>query len=146
MAEAVLQRADEWFVSHILAPLNEPGSPSARIQEMAKRLSEFYGGGNNSCLLSSLSVGKEDVSIRNHIENSFAAWLGALIEIGREAGLSPAEAKVRAQDALIGIQGALILARATGETKPFLRILKNLPQLLTLDSKISKTSTKRRKS
>ena len=33
MAEAVLQRADEIFVSHILAPLTGPGEPSARIQE-----------------------------------------------------------------------------------------------------------------
>ncbi len=146
MAEAVLKRADDWFVSHILAPLNEPGDPSPRVQEMAKRLSDFYGGGCHSCLLSSLSVGEEDVAIRKHIERSFEAWLDALIGVARQAGLSPTEAKDRAQDALVGIQGALILARATGEKKPFARVLKNLPQLLTLDSKKSKPKTKRSKS
>jgi TetR/AcrR family transcriptional repressor of lmrAB and yxaGH operons len=138
MAEAVLQRADDWFGSHILAPLAEPGEPSSRVKEMAKRLSDFYRKGNHSCLLDSLSIGDEDVAIRQHIEKSFNAWLGALIAISRAAGLSAAVAKERAEEALIRIQGALVMARATGETKAFARILQNLPQLLTLDSKQSK--------
>ncbi len=142
MAEAVLQRADTWFVSHILAPLTEPGEPSARIREMANRLSDFYGGGHHSCLLDSLSLGDEDVAIRRHIERSFTAWLGALVGIARESGLSPATAKLRAEEALVHIQGALVMARATGETQPFARVLQNLPELLTFDSKKPKPKTK----
>ncbi len=135
MAEAVLKSADEWFTSHILAPLTGSGKPLARIQKMTKRLSNFYGAGRHSCLLDSLSIGEEDVAIRQHIEESFSAWLEALVRVALEAGLTPVMAKERAEEALIGIQGALVMARATGNTKPFLRILKNLPKLLTLDSK-----------
>jgi TetR/AcrR family transcriptional regulator, lmrAB and yxaGH operons repressor len=133
MAEAVLTHVDDWFGSHILAPLSEPGKPAARIEEMAKRLSDFYGSGRYSCLLDSLSIGEDGV-IRKHIDKSVKAWLGALVKVARESGLRPALAKERAEEALIGIQGALVLSRATGETKPFQRVLKNLPQLLTLDS------------
>ena len=133
MAQAVLQRADEWFVSHILEPLTQAGEPASRIQEMAKRLGDFYGGGHHSCLLDSLSLGDEDVALRQHIDRSFTAWLGALVNVARESGLSPDTAKVRAEEALIRIQGALVMARATGETQPFIRVLENLPVLLTTD-------------
>jgi AcrR family transcriptional regulator len=146
MAEAVLKKADEWFMSHILAPLSEAGGPSARIQKMADRISDFYGRGQHSCLLDSLSLGKEDLAIRRHIEGSFAAWLGALIKVAREAGLSPALARERSEEALIRIQGALVMSRATGETKPFLRVLKSLPQLLTTELNETKPKTKRSKS
>ena len=143
MAEAVLQRADDWFVSHILAPLTGPGEPSARIREMAKRLSEFYGGGCHSCLLDSLSIGAGNNPIHLHVEQSFTAWLGALVRVAKDSGLSPATAKRRAEESLIGIQGALVLARATGETKPFVRVLQNLPERLTIETKKPKPKTKR---
>ena len=131
MAEAVLKRADEWFETHVLAPLNGPGQPSERIRAMAKRLNEFYGGGRHSCLLDTLSLGDEHKAFHKHVERSFTTWLGALARVARDSGLSPATARRRAEEALVRIQGALVLARATGETKPFARVLKNLPELLT---------------
>ena len=144
MAEAVLSHVDNWFVSHVLAPLTGSGTPAARIQEMAKRLNEFYGGGKKSCLLDSLTLGHADDPIRRHIEKSIAAWLEAMASVARESGLSPAMAKERAEEALVGIQGALVLARGTGNRKPFARVLQGLPQLLTVGEKVSKPKTKRR--
>ncbi len=131
MAEAVLKRADEWFETHILAPLNGPGEPSERIRAMAKRLNDFYGGGRHSCLLDTLSLGDEDKAFQKHIERSVTAWLGALASVAHDSGLSRATARRRAEESLVRIQGALVLARATGETKPFARVPKNLPTLLT---------------
>ncbi len=131
MAEAVLKRADEWFETHVLAPLNGPGEPSERIRAMARRLNDFYRGGRHSCLLDTLSLGDEDKAFHKHVERSFTAWLGALTRVAHESGLSRATARRRAEESLVGIQGALVLARATGETKPFARVLKNLPELLT---------------
>ncbi len=132
MAEAVLDRADSWFASYILAPLNGPGDPADRVRAMAKRLNDFYGGGRHSCLLDSLSLGAGgDHGVRDHVQRSFAGWRGALAAVARSAGLSPTDAKRRAADALVRIQGALVLARATGETNPFSRALHGLPELLT---------------
>jgi len=133
MAEAVLDRADAWFVSHILAPLTEPGEPADRVRAMAKRLDAFYGGGRHSCLLDALSLGVAgDHSVRDHVQRSFAAWRGALADVARLSGFRRAEAERRAEEALVRIQGALVLARATGgETRPFSRALHGLPELLT---------------
>ena len=131
MAEAVLTRADNWFVSHILAPLSESGTPSQRIKRMADRLHDFYCGGRKSCLLDSLSLDNKYDALRKHVKSSMAAWMGALIAISEEAGLSKRIAQQRAEDALSRIQGSLVLARATKNRDPFERTLKELPALLT---------------
>ena len=58
------------------------------------------------------------------------AWVDAIAAVLRESGLPTRTARERAQDAVIGIQGSLVMARATGDTKPFRRTLRNLPQEL----------------
>jgi len=132
MAEAVLERADSWFATHILAPLTGPGEPAERVREMAKRLDDFYSGGRQSCLLDSLSLGAAgDHGVREHVGRSFAGWRGALVDVARSSGFGRAAARRRADEALVRIQGALVLARATGETNPFARALESLPELLT---------------
>ena len=139
MAEAVLDRADAWFASHILAPLTGPGEPADRVRAMAKRLDAFYGSGRHSCLLDALSLGVAgDHGVRDHVQRSFAVWRGALADVARLSGVRRAEAERRAEDALVRIQGALVLARATGgETKPFSRALHGLPELLTARAEAS---------
>ena len=132
MAEAVLAQADHWFASHILAPLSDQGEPADRVRRMAQRLGEFYGGGSASCLLDSLSLGEAANPLQDHVQRSFAAWLDALTGISREAGAKPALARRRSEEALMQIQGALVLARATGDRKPFRRVLAGLPALLTV--------------
>lgn len=130
MAEAVLARADDWFVTYILAPLSEQGDPATRIRRMAKRLGKFYGGGSQSCLLDSLSLGEAENPLQQHVHRSFAAWLDALISVSREAGATPALARGRAEAALMQIQGGLVFARATGDRRPFRRLLAQLPAVL----------------
>ena len=130
MALAVLKRADRWFGEYILAPLSEPGTAASRVRKMAARLDEFYSGGERSCLLDTLSMGQEETSIRQHVEGSFCAWRDALVGVAREAGLSARAARWWADEALVGIQGALVLARATGDNRAFKRVLKDLPKQL----------------
>ena len=48
-----------------------------------------------------------------------------------EAGATAAVARQRAEDAILRIQGALVLARGSGNTAPFKRVLASLPGLVT---------------
>ena len=130
MVEAVLKHVDQRLETYLLAPLNENGDPAGRVREMAKRISEFYLDGQRSCLLDTLSLGKESGEFHTHIKQSFTAWLNALKDIAREAGFSAAEARKRSEQALVSIEGALVFARATGNTKPFKQAIKALPALL----------------
>lgn len=131
MAEAVLANADQWFINEILAPLSETGDPAKRVGKMAQRLEKFYCSGKYSCLLDSLSLGDATNDLQQHVERSFNAWLGAMTEVAKEAGANASGARRRAADALVQIQGALVFSRATRDTQPFKRVMKNLPGILT---------------
>jgi hypothetical protein len=58
--------------------------------------------------------------------------LKAFGEIARESGLSSSVSRLRAEEAIVRIEGSLVLARVLGDTKPFQRVLKLLPGLLTV--------------
>ncbi len=128
MAEAVLKRADEWLEDHALRPLTEPGPPERQLHQMARKLDEFYQGGRQSCLLDSLSFGDEEGAIRDHQRAAMEAWVDAIATMLRESGLPARTAQERAEDAVIRIEGSLVMARATGDHMPFRRTLRNLPQ------------------
>ena len=127
---AALSRVDRIF-EQILAPLAGPGDPAERVAKMAKGLSKFYAEGRRSCLLDTLSLGGSDDAVYEHIKRSFGAWLKAMAAVAREANLPSAIARQRAEEALIRIEGSLVLSRATGDTRPFKRVLRSLPGLLT---------------
>lgn len=131
MAEAVLTWVDRWFVEHVFNPLGGPGPAEERVRRMADALSKFYVGGRKPCLLNTLSLGGNDNEIGRHVRASFGAWLESMAAVARESGAEAAEARRRAEEALIGIQGALVLVRIEGDHAPFERILNSLPALLS---------------
>ena len=131
MAQAVLTNVDERFVGTILSPLTEAGDPGERVRRMAEGLQEFYRGGKRSCLLDSLSLGDSTEGVKQHVEGTCGVWIKSMAGVAREAGASAALARRRASEAFVRIQGSLVLARATGDTKPFRQALADLPDLLT---------------
>jgi len=131
MAEAVLAQVSTWLDTHVLAPLTGSETPHARLQKMAMALDTFYAQGGTSCLLDALSFGEGSDLFHDHIRAAFAHWIEALAALVVEStGCPKAEARQRAEDAVLSIQGALVLARGTGNTQPFQRVLKKLPTLL----------------
>lgn len=130
MARAVLDAADQAFVNHVLAPLTEPGKPIARARQVAKRIDAFYGSGDRPCLVDTLSLGGATDAVRRHAAATLAAVIDAMAGIAREAGATPADARRRAMDAAVQLQGALVVARTLGDRQPFRRMIRNLPDLL----------------
>lgn len=131
MARVVLDRAAGWLVRHVLAPLEEPGRPWQRVARMSELLAEYYGQGRRSCLLDTLSLGGPDSPFRDRVREAMGKWVEAMASISREAGFSAEEAGRRAEGALVQIQGGLVVARGTGSRGAFLRVLRELPRLLT---------------
>lgn len=131
MAQVVLDRAASWLVQHVLVPLGEPGRPAERVARMAERLAEYYEQGRRSCLLDTLSLGGQDSPFRERVREAMERWAEAMASVAREAGLPAEEAARRAEAALVQIQGSLVVARGTGNREAFLRVLQNLPRLLT---------------
>ncbi len=130
MAKAVLERVYGLLQESILAPLSGDGSPQERIQVMCASIIDFYNGGKNSCFLDVLSVGEAQTLFHEMIQSTLNTWLDALSQVLTEAGYDDCTAHQRAEDALIQIEGALVLCRCLGNTNPFMRIMERLPEHL----------------
>jgi len=124
MARAVLDEIDRWMSVHALGPLKGPGSPRQRLARMVAALDGFYAGGRCACVLGNLVVGDSRRLFQKRLRAAFAAWIDALAELAVEAGQSKAHARVWAQDFVLGIEGALVLARGLDDPVPFRRVMR----------------------
>ena len=127
MAEAVLEYAGEWFKHTILAPLHSQKEPAERIRLMNDRLSQFYDCGRSSCLLAIFTLGEPESVFQEQVHQMLDLWIDSLTQVLVEAGIPKKQALQRAEDAVIQVQGALILARGLNSTEPFERVLQKLP-------------------
>jgi hypothetical protein len=73
-------------------------------------------------------VGAGRQIFQRELRKSFGAWIDALAKVLTDARLPARQARERAEDAVIRIEGALILAGGLGDPAPFRRLLKRLPQ------------------
>lgn len=133
MAEAVIGHVERHFQDHVMAAAVGPGTPEDRLRETLGRLKVFYGAGAKPCLLDTLSLLSEDAGarrIRDRIASTSKACIDALQKLSRDAGHGAAEARRRALEAMVQIEGGLVMARAMDDPKVFGATLKRLPVLL----------------
>ena len=130
LALAVVQRGDQWFQKHVFAPLAGEGSPAKRLKLVGWQLRGFYGDGLKSCTLETLSLPGGGTALEHALKSGLLAWLEAFARLAQESGLPSAVARARAEQAVIEIEGSLVLARVLQDNKPFLRVIGRLPELL----------------
>ncbi|MBE9048582.1 TetR/AcrR family transcriptional regulator [Pleurocapsales cyanobacterium LEGE 10410] len=133
MAAAVLEYVANWLDENVFTPLQSDKPPSERIRAMSQGLDKFYDSGQDPCLLSVMSVGEADNLFHQQLEQSLNHWLALLTQVIEETGVEPELARQRAEDALMMIQGALVLVRVNNDTQPFKRAIAKLPQILLDD-------------
>jgi AcrR family transcriptional regulator len=126
MAVAVLERIDAWMNAKVLAALRSAGAPKARLRSMLRVIDEFYVGGRNACVLGNLVVGGSRVKFQDYLASAFSGWIAALRALAIEAGVPGPEAQHRAEDAVVRIEGALIVAGGLADPAPFKRALRNI--------------------
>lgn len=120
-----------WFGEHVLQPLSQPGDPAVQVKVVCQRLREFYDDARLPCVLESLSLPAGSEDLHQALGISLDAWLEAFTQLARKSGFPPAAARDRAEQAIIEIEGSLVLARVRGDSGPFLRTIRKLPKLLT---------------
>jgi AcrR family transcriptional regulator len=130
MARAVLEEVGRWMGERVLAPLAASGPPPRRLSRMIAALDELYDGGRAACLLGNMLVGDSRRLFQGPLKAAFAGWLAALAALARDAGMSPARAGQWAEDTVLSIEGALVLARGLDDPGPFRRVLRRLPGTL----------------
>ena len=131
IAMAVGNRVIEWFQQNVFASLQGEGAPRKRVALVAEHLRSFYQDGRKSCICDVLSIPGGSEALHSTIQGAMQAWIHSFAEIARESGFSPAMARSRAEEAVLRIEGSLVIARVLGEASQFKRTLKSLPDFLT---------------
>jgi AcrR family transcriptional regulator len=126
MAEAVLDHAGRWMQAHALAALRAPGAPAKRLRAMLRTLDDLYAGGTVACVLGALALGTGRERLAGRLAGVFTGWIDALRDLAVEVGVRPAEARERAEDAVVRIEGALVLAVSLGDPAPFARACRRI--------------------
>lgn len=131
MAEQVLDASGRGFQAQVLAPLEAPGAPRARLDAALAGLERFYAGGGRSCLLNMLAPrGLEDGPLADRLKGALERTVGAFAALAAEAGHPPGTARRRAMRAVMMIHGSLVVSRALGSPEPFRLMLADLPEEL----------------
>jgi AcrR family transcriptional regulator len=126
MVHQVLDGVDAWMRDQVVEPLRGPGAPAAKLERMLRALSGFYANGAKACILGRLCASVDRDRFGARLRQLFAAWIGALAELLVEAGLPRSIATRRAEDAVLRIQGALVLGEGLGSPAPFRRVVREL--------------------
>lgn len=131
MARAVFDRVDAWVHDEILAPMQGAGTPERRLARVIAALDSFYAGGTEACLFGNMVVGDAQALFQDRLSASLRGLIDGFARLAREKdGVSAREAQRRAEDAVVRIQGALIVSRGIDNPDPFRRVLNTLPQQL----------------
>jgi AcrR family transcriptional regulator len=130
MALAVAAGVAAWLEANVFAALKQAGSQQKRLKAAAEQLRIFYAEGTKSCALDLLSIPSGSAELAAGLKGALLAWQKAFAEFAQEGGFSAGEARRRAEDAIIKIEGALVLSRVLGDSKPFHRSLDELSGVL----------------
>lgn len=132
MAEEVLAAIDQWFVDHIYKPLRTTSDPAKGIADMFTAVDNYFRSGQRVCLVGVIALGASRDVFGEKVKVYFAGWVDALATALRRFGYERTIARRKSEQAVLEIQGALVLARALDDPKLFARALEESERRLML--------------
>ncbi|MBD2199592.1 MULTISPECIES: TetR/AcrR family transcriptional regulator [Calothrix] len=128
MVETVLDYIQQWLGQNILSALQSEGDALTKLQRMCDRLNELYEGGEQPCLFAILLLGSARDVFHNSVKALLHTWIDAIANVLIGAGINQKLARHRGEDAVIMIQGSLILSQGLNDPSVFQRVIQRLPQ------------------
>jgi TetR/AcrR family transcriptional regulator, lmrAB and yxaGH operons repressor len=120
MAEVALNHVNNWLETSILEILDRPEPPIAKFQSMCEEVSSFFNEGQNSCLWAVLVLEQSsDDLFHSQVQWAFSTWIEAIAKVLITSGLNETLARQRGEDAMIMIQGTLILCHGIKDFTEF---------------------------
>jgi len=126
MAEAVLSEIDAWFTKNVFLMLREDNDPLQGIDAMFDEVDRYFNSGRRICLVGAFALDNTRDLFFQEVSNYFAEWIKALTLALKRYSLSASEAKMLAEEVVVGIQGALVLARSQNNARYFTRTIERL--------------------
>ena len=130
MATEVLGHLASSLERDLLAPLRGPGTPTAKLDALLRTLTAFYDKGRMPCLLERLCASVEAPTFQAPLAHAFTSLIRGIQYLCESAGVARAAAKERAEDAVIRIEGSLIVGAGLGDPATFTRTLSRLRRTL----------------
>ncbi|PSN16206.1 TetR/AcrR family transcriptional regulator [filamentous cyanobacterium CCT1] len=130
MVETVLTSLDRWLRETAEDALDGEGDALTRLGRMGDRIATAYSHGEKPCMLASLMLGSAKDDFQPQVKAMLERWMGAIAAVLTQGGMDAALAQDRSEEALVIIQGALIVARALNDPAVFERAMERLPQQL----------------
>jgi TetR/AcrR family transcriptional regulator, lmrAB and yxaGH operons repressor len=126
MVLAVIAQVGQRLHDNVFLPLRTAGDPRRRLQAMVRTLSAFYENGDAPCVLAQLALAGGNERFRQPLSAIFSEWIDAIASVLRDAGAPRATAKLRAEDAVLRLEGALVLSDALNDSSVFVRTARTL--------------------
>lgn len=130
MVMAVLESLADQLRNAVFTPLRVPGTPKKRLDAMVTSVDAFYGGGDDPCILAQIALGSTRDRFRAPVKAIFNDWMDAITDVLVDAKLPRAKSRRRAEDAVLRIEGALILSGAMNDTSVFERTMRTMTATL----------------
>ncbi|MBY0283701.1 MAG: TetR/AcrR family transcriptional regulator [Sphingomonas sp.] len=119
MALAVARSARAWLQANVVAPTLAEGDREARVDRMIAGVDQLFSGGGAPCLIAAMTMPGAPDSVRTELGSALSEWIDAVCDALIATGAEPATAHAAALAAVSRIEGALIIARATGDDAAF---------------------------
>ncbi|MFZ9501300.1 MAG: TetR/AcrR family transcriptional regulator [Beijerinckiaceae bacterium] len=126
MAKAVLIEVEAWFEAQIFARLETGESGAAEIGRMFDAVAEYFRSGRRVCLVGAFALSDSRDHFAVALRAYFDRWIAALKQALIRAGRDEAAAAALAEEAVAGVQGAIVLARALDDPAVFARCMARL--------------------
>lgn len=130
MAEAVMDRAAAWTDAHLLAPLRQDAPRAVRVDAMLAAARRLYDDGRAPCIVAAMRRGPAPAPVCRRAHTLLASWVETLEAALVATDAAPTAAQAAAVDAVIRIQGALIVAGALADPTLFPRALETVRENL----------------
>ena len=125
MMAAVLTAIDDWFDAVVFSPLEHASDAKSAISAMMRDVEAYFQSGARVCLIGSLGLGISRDPFEKAIKTYFSRWIAALAACLVNTQVPEAQARNLAEEAVSGIQGAIVLSRALDDISVFKRILRH---------------------
>lgn len=133
MARQALSRLASALETALFVPLESEQPPARKLDAMLDALDAFYEGGKRACLLERLCASVDLPRFAPLIADLFGRWTDALARLLVEGGLPRRVARARAEDCVVRIEGALVVAAGTGNAAVFARTIRHLRKTMLAD-------------
>ncbi|MUT68284.1 TetR/AcrR family transcriptional regulator [Paenibacillus sp. NEAU-GSW1] len=127
MASEIMAHVDAWFIAHVFEPL-EQEDPQTAIPRMWREVNAYFRSGQRICLVGAFALDETRDRFALMIGRYFQRWIDALAAALVRTGATKEAALLLSEEAVGGIQGGLILARALNDPSVFERTIAGLAE------------------